>query len=136
MSSSSFHVSCSELHVFLTSSQDLLPKQSVAVGVLTVLYQSVLARLLSPFVAWPVPSHFLCAGCGNGEGHVAPVYAKWSPALVFTVKQYYFCAFSLKVLSGVLAASGRPLVPPLPVMCRRCPPSKKVFDLRFLIKKT
>ena len=52
---------------------------------------------------------FLCAGCGNGEGHVAPVYAKWSPALVFAVKLNGFSRFSLKIASGALGAFGCPL---------------------------
>ena len=52
---------------------------------------------------------FLWAGCGNGEGHVAPVYAKWSPALVFAVKLNGFSRFSLKIASGALGAFGCPL---------------------------
>ena len=52
---------------------------------------------------------FLCAGCGNGEGHVAPVYAKWSPALVFAVKLNGFSRFSFKMPSGALGAFGCPL---------------------------
>ena len=52
---------------------------------------------------------FLCAGCGNGEGHVAPVYAKWSPALFFAEKSYGFSRFPFKIASGALGASGCPL---------------------------
>ena len=41
-----------------------------AVGVLTVLDQRGLARSAAPFALCALS--FLCAGCGNGEGHVAP----------------------------------------------------------------
>ena len=80
-----------------------IPQTDLSVGVLTVLVKgpcldcrSVRGCALS----------FLCAGCGNGEGHVAPVYAKWSPALVFAVKLNGFSRFSLKMASGALGASG------------------------------
>ena len=49
---------------------------------------------------------FLCAGCGNGEGHVAPVYAKRSVAPVFAVKHNDFGTFYIKILSGALGGSG------------------------------
>ena len=49
---------------------------------------------------------FLCAGCGNGEGHVAPVYAKRSLAQLLTVKLSGFGTFWLKTLSGAFGASG------------------------------
>jgi hypothetical protein len=52
---------------------------------------------------------FLCAGCGNGEGHVAPVYAKWSVALSFAVKLDGCSRFPFKIASGPLGASGCPL---------------------------
>ena len=48
----------------------------------------------------------LLTGCGLGEGHVAPVYAKWSVAVVFVVKLNGFGRFYFKNLSGVLGASG------------------------------
>ena len=83
------------------------PKLSLAVGVLTVLYQRGLDSVGHPA---PVGAlSFLCAGCGNGEGHVAPVYAKWSPAVVFAVKLNGFSRFSIKMVSGALGASGCPL---------------------------
>ena len=34
---------------------------------------------------------FLCAGCGNGEGHVGPVYAKVVARVVFAVKLNGLC---------------------------------------------
>ena len=86
---------------------DFIPQTDLSVGVLTVLYQRGLAWTVAPD-AHCVTS-FLCAGCGNGEGHVAPVYAKWSPALVFAVKLNGFSRFSLKMASGALGASGCPL---------------------------
>ena len=49
---------------------------------------------------------FLCAGCGNGEGHVAPVYAKWLARSVFAVKHNDFGTFYIKILSGALGGSG------------------------------
>ena len=49
---------------------------------------------------------FLCAGCGNGEGHVAPVYAKRTVARVFAVKHNDFGTFYIKILSGALGGSG------------------------------
>ena len=48
----------------------------------------------------------LCAGCGNGEGHVAPVYAKRSLTQLLTVKHTGFGTFCLKTLSGSPGASG------------------------------
>ena len=72
-----------------------------------MLYQRGLANLAA-LLAGCVGS-FLCAGCGNGEGHVAPVYAKWLLVFVFAVKHYDFGTFSLKMASGALGASGCPL---------------------------
>ena len=63
-----------------------------------------------------LPYQLLCAGCGNGEGHVAPVYAKRSLAQLLTVKLNGFGTFCLKTLSGAFGASGWPVggswVPP------------------------
>ena len=57
------------------------PKQSSAVGFLTVLEKRGLASESAP---GEIPALlFLCAGCGNSEGHVAPVYAKHSVAFLF-----------------------------------------------------
>ena len=39
---------------------------------------------------------FLCAGCGNGEGHVAPVYANLLGRVVFTKNSMVFCDFALQ----------------------------------------
>ena len=50
----------------------------------------------------------MCAGCGNGEGHVAPVYAKWSVALVFVV----LADFQLKWPLEPLVLLGVPWVSP------------------------
>ncbi len=58
---------------------------------------------------------FLCAGCGNGEGHVAPVYAKWSPALVFHIfiQNGFWSPWCLWVSPGCfLGVSWVPLVAP------------------------
>ena len=49
---------------------------------------------------------FLCAGCRNGEGHVAPVYAKRSVASLLTVKHCGFGTFYVKRPPGALSASG------------------------------
>ena len=82
----------------------MFPQTVLTVGVLTVLDKRGLARYLAPFAV--SGDSFLCAGCGNGEGHVAPVYAKWSVAPVYAVKHNDFGRFSLKILSGALGASG------------------------------
>ena len=49
---------------------------------------------------------FLCAGCGLGEAHVAPVYAKHSLAPLFVLKHNGFDTFYVKNLSGAFGASG------------------------------
>ena len=48
---------------------------------------------------------FLCAGCGNSEGHVAPVYAEVLVHGFFAVKHNGFSVFCIKDHSGPLAAS-------------------------------
>ena len=48
---------------------------------------------------------FLCAGCGLGEGHAAPVYAKVVVGVVFAVKQNGFDTLCIKDLFGALGAS-------------------------------
>ena len=53
---------------------------------------------------------FLCAGCGNGESHVASVYAKWLVRSVFAVKRNDFGTFCIKILSKALGGSGCLLV--------------------------
>ena len=75
----------------------VFPQTVLTVGVLTVLDKRGLDSGGVPF-AVPGDS-FLCAGCGNGEGHVAPVYAKPSVAPVYAVKHNDFGRFSLKILS-------------------------------------
>ena len=65
----------------------IIPQTDLSVGVLTVLYYGGLDSggvLCAGLCAGCVDS-FLCAGCGNGESNVAPVYAKHSVALVFAV---------------------------------------------------
>ena len=80
------------------------PQTVFAVGVLTVLYQRCLDRLVAPFAACALS--FLCAGCVNSEGRVAPVWAKCAPAFVFAVKLSGFDTFSFKMASGALGVSG------------------------------
>ena len=55
---------------------------------------------------------FLCAGCGNGEGRVAPVYAKVVTRVVFAVNLDGFGRFYVKMSPGALGASGCLLGPP------------------------
>ena len=62
--------------------------------------ESWLARLRVNFRS------FLCAGCGLGEGHVAPVYTKWLARSVVAVKHSDFCTFYIKILSGAIGGSG------------------------------
>ena len=49
---------------------------------------------------------FLCAACGLGEGHVAPVYAIVSARVVFGVNLDGFGRFYVKMSPGALGASG------------------------------
>ena len=58
--------------------------------------------------AGPLPLYarsLLCAGCGLGEGHVAPVYAKVVARVVVAVKHNCFNTFCIKDASGPLGAS-------------------------------
>ena len=92
---------CMYLFIFI------FPKQSSAVGVLTVWYKGPCrvarsGRALGKLCALS----FLCAGCGNGEGHVAPVYAKHSFALTLVVKHNGFRKLYLSMSSGALGSSG------------------------------
>ena len=47
----------------------------------------------------------LCAGCGLGEGQVAPVHAKWSVAPLSSIKHDGFGTLLLQDASGALGAS-------------------------------
>ena len=48
-----------------------------------------------------LPSHFLCAGCGDGEGRVAPVQAKRSLAPLLSDKNSMVLThFASEVVSG------------------------------------
>ena len=70
------------------------------VGVLTMLDKRGLAKCTAPSA--PGARTLLRAGCGNGEGHDAPVYAKQSVAPVFVGKHHDFVTFSFKTFSGAL----------------------------------
>ena len=81
----------------------IIPQTFLTVGVLTVLDKRGLATDAALFATGA--RSFLCAGCGLGQEHVAPVYAKRLPAPVVAVKHYDFSTFSLKIISGALGAS-------------------------------
>ena len=67
-----FMLVCVHLSGFLCIYMHLFPKRSLAVGVLTVL----LKGLAGSSAPGELPAlSYLCAGCGNGEGHLALVYA-------------------------------------------------------------
>ena len=48
---------------------------------------------------------FVCAGCGRGEGHVAPINAKVVARVVFATKGNGFRTFCIKDPLGALGAS-------------------------------
>ena len=68
----------------------IFPKQLSAVGVLAVylLLADVFPGCFRCYV-----DQLLCAGCGLGDGCVAPVYAKWSVISLSTEKHNGFGMF-------------------------------------------
>ena len=81
----------------------MFPQQSLDWGVLAdVLRGWVECKRALPGVS---RCQLLCAGCGNGEGHVAPVYAKRSLTQLLTVKHNGFGTFWLQMPPGALGAS-------------------------------
>ena len=88
------------------------PNRACDEGVLTVLVRGswMLTQMFHNFA-----EQLLCAGCGLGQGHDAPVHAKRSLAPPLTEKDNGFGTFSFSSTSG-------PPLAPCPPRCLQMPP--------------
>ena len=82
-----------------------IPQTVSTVGVLTVY---LLNGCLAPWISLLYVCELLCAGCGLGEGRVAPVYAKRRVAQLSMKKHICFSTFCLQDPFGLLGASWVP----------------------------